>query len=157
VTIGILQENLHGTVWPPLRLSVIPPLREQALLRFLDRLDHQREMAFARRQAALWITADEMKLLVHADAKPGARKRERRTRHRIETEDFGIESLALADVVHVKSNMVELSDPHNGSQRSKNRRWKPLARNTGLRAGKAKPESVISLPFAFPNQDAILQ
>ena len=128
MTVRILQKDLRGAVWPPLRLSVTPPFREQALLGFLDRLDHQREMAFARRHVTLGITADQMKLLVHADAKPGARKRKRWTRHAIETKDLGIELLALSDVVHVESNMVELSDPHDGSQGSKNRSRTPQTR-----------------------------
>jgi len=56
----------------------------------------------------------DVQVLIDAEPKPGAGKRERRPRDRLQLEHVAIEGHAPLDVGNVNGNVIELTDEHEG-------------------------------------------
>src|SRR4029450_10450555 len=61
--------------------------------------------------------ADDVQVLIDAEPKPGAGKRESRPRDRLQLEHVAIEGHAPLDVGNVNGNVIELTDKHAGRTR----------------------------------------
>ena len=114
VSVGVLQENLGGTVGPEARAQEISTLLPEMLQHFLHVFDPQGKVgAPGMGVNGLIPLPDQVQLLpIVTEAKPSPGKVKGRSGNLRQLQHVPVKFAAFFDVLHVQGHMVELGDTH---------------------------------------------
>ena len=109
--VGVDHENLQPAVGPRTPRHILRLAALQVPLPGIQIIDPEGIVVAAIvRNDRLLALADDMQLLVGAEAKPGPRKAERRPRYRRQVQNIAIKGHRPLDVGDVNGDVVELGD-----------------------------------------------
>ena len=114
MSVGVLHKGLLGSIRTPLARQTFGTPVVQMLFPSIQIVDHQRKVAAAMvGMYRLIAIANQMKLLVDPQLKPGPGKIERGPIHHRKLERVAIETNTGWDVGNMKCHMIELANLHH--------------------------------------------